>query len=129
MKGDFTVRVILVFLVLTLMYSCSNEKYARSLSPEDSIKAMKVHDDFEVEVFATEPHVKDPISMVFDEQGNAYVTEMPDYPFSDMTPNEPGEGKGRIVFLKDSDGDGVVDESILFVEGISEITSMLPWKS
>lgn len=124
----YKTNAIFVISFLTLMYSCSNERYPGSLSPEESIKAMKVHEDFQVEVFAAEPHIKDPISMVFDEQGNAYVVEMPDYPFSDVTPNEPGEGKGRIVFLKDTDGDGVVDESILFVEEISEITSMLPWK-
>lgn len=124
----YKTNTIFVISFLTLMYSCSNERYPGSLSPEESIKAMKVHKDFKIEVFAAEPHIKDPISMVFDEQGNAYVVEMPDYPFSDVTPNEPGEGKGRIVFLKDNDGDGVIDESILFVEGISEITSMLPWK-
>lgn len=124
----YRTKSILIISFFTLIYSCSSERYPGSLSPEESIKAMRIHDDFQVEVFAAEPHIKDPISMVFDEQGNAYVVEMPDYPFSDVTPNEPGEGKGRIMFLKDIDGDGVIDESILFVEGISEITSMLPWK-
>ena len=109
-------------------YSCTNERYPKSLSPEESLQKMKVHEDFQMEIFATEPYVKDPISMVFDEENNAYVVEMADYPFSDMNPNKAGEGKGRIVFLKDTDGDGVIDESTVFIEGISEITSVLPWK-
>src|SRR5690606_3711667 len=90
---------------------------------------MKVHPDFEVQIYATEPFVKDPIAMTFDEKGNAYVVEMADYPFSDMEPNPPGKGNGRIVYLKDNDNDGVVDESIVFVEGISEMTSVMAWKN
>jgi len=115
--------------VLLGLWSCNQPKYPGPKTPEESIKAMKVHPDFEVQIYATEPFVKDPIAMTFDEKGNAYVVEMADYPFSDMEPNPPGKGNGRIVYLKDNDKDGVVDESIVFVEGISEMTSVMAWKN
>ncbi len=133
-KSIYKTQAILALSCLTMIYSCSSDRndgseiYSGSLTPAKSIKAMDVHKDFTVELFASEPQIADPISMIFDEHGNAYVIEMADYPFSDMTPNEPGQGNGKIVLLKDTDGDGVADESTLFIEGISEITSMLAWK-
>lgn len=107
-----------------LVTSCSNERYPGPMTPEKSLEHFELHEDFEIEIFATEPHVQDPVSMIFDENGNAYVVEMPDYPFKP----EPGQGKGRIKLLRDTDGDGKVDSSTVFAENISEATSMLPWK-
>jgi putative membrane-bound dehydrogenase-like protein len=75
-------------------------------------------------LFASEPHVFDPVSLEFDEEGNAYVIEMPDYPYE----VEPGKGHGRIRILKDTDSDGKIDQSIIFAENVTEATSMLPWK-
>ncbi len=77
-----------------------------------------------IEVFASEPHVLDPVDMVFDEQGRAFVVEMPDYPYKP----EHGKGRGRIRLLQDTDGDGRVDESVIFAEGLPDATSMQPWK-
>src|SRR5690606_8382896 len=107
-----------------LVASCSNERYPGPMTPEESLEHFELHEDCEIEIFATEPHVQDPVSMIFDENGNAYVVEMPDYPFKP----EPGQGKGRIKLLRDTDGDGKVDSSTVFAENISEATSMLPWK-
>lgn len=107
-----------------LVASCSGERYPGPLTPEESLERFDLHEDFEIQIFATEPHVQDPVSMIFDENGNAYVVEMPDYPYKP----EPGEGKGRIKLLRDTDGDGKVDSSSVFAENISEATSMLPWK-
>jgi len=62
--------------------------------------------------------------MEFDEQGNVYVVEMPDYPYRP----EDGKGQGRIIQIKDTDGDGRVDESVVFADSLMEATSILPWK-
>jgi putative membrane-bound dehydrogenase-like protein len=56
--------------------------------------------------------------------GNAYVVEMPDYPY----PPKDGKGTGRIRLLMDTSGDGRIDKSIIFADSISEATSILPWK-
>ncbi|MEX2513338.1 MAG: PVC-type heme-binding CxxCH protein [Cyclobacteriaceae bacterium] len=114
---------LLTFIFLGLI-SCKEDKYPGPLSPEESIKTFDLHDDFEIEVFASEPHIVDPVDLVFDERGNAYAIEMPDYPYKP----EPGEGRGIIKKLTDSDGDGRVDQSSSFAEGIPDATSLMPWK-
>jgi putative membrane-bound dehydrogenase-like protein len=88
------------------------------------MKKLNVAPGFKVSLFASEPHVFDPVSLEFDEEGNAYVIEMPDYPYE----VEPGKGHGRIRILKDIDSDGKIDQSIIFAENVTEATSMLPWK-
>jgi putative membrane-bound dehydrogenase-like protein len=88
------------------------------------MKKLNVAPGFKVSLFASEPHVFDPVSLEFDEEGNAYVIEMPDYPYE----VEPGKGHGRIRILKDTDSDGKIDQSIIFAENVTEATSMLPWK-
>jgi hypothetical protein len=96
------------------------QRYPGPLSPEESMKKLNVAPGFKVSLFASEPHVFDPVSLEFDEEGNAYVIEMPDYPYE----VEPGKGHGRIRILKDTDSDGKIDQSIIFAENVTEATSM-----
>lgn len=119
-KGRSALLASLIFMAGT----SSAQRYAASLSPIESMKKMNVADGFAVQLFASEPYVYDPVALEFDEQGNAYVVEMPDYPYE----VEPGKGKGRIRILKDTDGDGKIDQSIIFAENVTEATSILPWK-
>lgn len=100
------------------------QRYPGPLSPEESMKKLQVADGFKIELFAAEPYVLDPVALEFDEAGNAYVVEMPDYPYE----VEPGKGSGRIRILKDTNGDGRIDKSITFAENVTEGTSILPWK-
>ncbi len=100
------------------------QRYAGPLSPEESLKKLNVADGFSVQLYAAEPYVLDPVDLQFDEQGNVYVVEMPDYPFE----VEPGKGHGRIKILKDTDGDGRIDKAVIFAENVTEGTSVLPWK-
>lgn len=114
----------LLTLLLLLGLTAAAQRYAGPLSPEESLKKLKIVDGFKVELYAAEPHVFDPVALEFDEAGNAYVVEMPDYPFE----VEPGKGKGRIRILKDTNGDGKIDKSIIYAENVTEATSILPWK-
>lgn len=121
MNYIFTI-IIISFTVLGT--SCSEQRYPDALSPEEALESFQLQDGFRVEVFAAEPHVLDPVSMVFDEQGNAYVVEMPDYPYMP----DSGKAQGRIRLLKDTDSDGRVDESTIFADKLLDATSILPWK-
>ena len=115
---------ILFFFSLVLAISCQEKKYPEPLTPEQAIESFELRDGFKIELFASEPDVMDPVEMVFDEEGNAFVAEMPDYPFMP----EGGEGAGRIRVLQDTDADGRIDKSTIFADSILEATSMLPWK-
>ena len=71
-------------------------KYPGSLTPEESMKTFHFSDDsFKADLYAAEPLVKDPESMVFGEDGNVYVVEIPDA-------NTPDSLKGhyKIIVLK-----------------------------
>lgn len=125
MKSVFVGRHVRLSVLFTLFgATCLAQRYPGPLSPEQSLSKLKIVNGFKVQLFAAEPHVLDPVALEFDEQGNAYVVEMPDYPYE----VEPGKGKGRIRLLKDTNGDGRVDKSTIFAENVTEATSILPWK-
>ena len=117
-------KALLLLLFILFIADSFAQRYAAPLSPEESLKKLNIVNGFSVQLFASEPHVFDPVALEFDEMGNAYVIEMPDYPYE----VEPGKGHGRIRILKDTDGDGKIDKSIIFAENVTEATSMLPWK-
>jgi len=115
----------LLMLSFTLTAGASfAQRYAGPLSPEESLKRLNVAPGFFAQIYAAEPFVLDPVALEFDESGNAYVVEMPDYPFE----VEPGKGHGRIKMLSDTNGDGRIDKATIFAENVTEATSILPWK-
>jgi putative membrane-bound dehydrogenase-like protein len=117
-NGQFLLLLIITFA------SCKNKpRYASPLTPEESMKTFHFAENFKAEIFATEPLVIDPVSMQFDEDGNAYVVGMLDAYKPDSV-----KGKGRIVMLKDLNGDGRADTAIVFADSIREASSILPWK-
>ena len=46
-----------------------------------------------MELLASEPLVTDPVAMVYDENGLAYVVEMNDYPYTDKNDARSVEGQ------------------------------------
>lgn len=113
-----------LLVIFLLLGSCSRPKYTEPLSSVESLQGLQVDENFEVSLFAAEPWVQDPVEMVFDEKGNIYVVEMPDYPFQPEGP----EGKGRIKVLFDRDKDGQIDDAVVFADGIKDATSVQPWR-
>ena len=118
-----SIQLPFIILIIILASCQSKSRYPGPLTPEESIKTFNFAEDFKAEIFATEPLVMDPVSMVFDDNGDAYVVEMADANMPDSL-----EGKCQIVKLIDKDGDGRADESVVFATGLKEATSALPWK-
>ena len=114
----------LTFL-LVLLAGCSADDGTLPLSAEDTVKTFQISEDFRVEIFDAEPYVTDPVELVFDEQGRAWVAEMRDYPY-DPPKGEPY--KSRVRVLEDRDGDGRIDHSTIFAEKLPHVKSVLPWK-
>ena len=82
------------------------------------------HPDIRLEPWAWEPMVVDPVALAFADDGACYVVEMRDYPLG----GEGGTPGGTVRRLRDTDGDGRADEAIVFAEGLSFPTSVLPWR-
>ena len=97
---------------------------------QDALETFRVHPDFELELVASEPQVIDPVALAFDERERFYVAEMRDYPFTHapgtLTTDERAHGQptGRVRRLADSNGDGVVDESHVFLDGLTWPTAI-----
>ena len=113
---------LLSFLFLPAMISCRNSHpQQHGLSPEETLSTFELAPGFQIELVASEPLISDPVAMEIDEYGRMYVVEMHGYPL-DKT------GSGKIKLLSDTDGDGRVDKSIVFAEGLVLPTGIMRWK-
>jgi putative membrane-bound dehydrogenase-like protein len=90
-------------------------------SPRDALKTFRLADNFQIELFAAEPLIADPVAMEVDERGRTYVVEMPGYPL------DVG-GSGRIMLLHDTDRNGTPDRSTVFAAGLRLPTGIMRWK-
>lgn len=92
------------------------------LSPADSLKLAQLPPGFDIQLFASEPMVVNPIAINWDHRGRLWVVEAYDYPHKIGT-EDPQD---RIKILEDSDGDGRADSVKVFAEGLNICTSVLP---
>lgn len=98
-------------------------RYQHPLSPEQSQTLIQVPVGFRLELFASEPDIKKPIAMDWDEQGRLWVIETVDYP--NTVRNDKGEGDDRITICEDTDNDGKADKFTVFAEGLNIPTSFV----
>ena len=64
---------------------------AEALSPEQALEHFKVADGFQVELVASEPEVRQPVTMTFDDRGRMWVIQYLQYP--DARGLEAGRGR------------------------------------
>lgn len=95
------------------------------LSPKDALAAFKVAPGFRVELVAAEPLVQDPVAAAFDADGRLWVAEMRSY-MPDLDAKNEKAPIGRIVVLEDTDGDGTMDKSNVFLDGLLLPRAVLP---
>jgi putative membrane-bound dehydrogenase-like protein len=93
----------------------------KPVEPPAAAATIAVHKDFRVELVAAEPLIRDPMAMEFDENGIAYVLEIPAY-------NEYGKPKphtlGSIARLEDANGDGRFDRRTAFARDLKYPTGL-----
>src|SRR5690242_10385242 len=111
--------------LFVLLSACRKNPEEHALTPEDSLKTMRVRGDFHVELFAEEPDVMSPVEIAFDENGKVYVAEMLDYP-EDPPPGKPA--RSRIRLLEDTNGDGKLDRATVFADNVLAVSGFMPWK-
>ena len=118
-------RLSLVFLLALVActpafaqkeYGFDNQKGSGQpyLKPEESVKKIKVPDEFEVKLFAGEPLVINPVAFTVDEKGRIWVVECFEYPKRTPKGKAP---RDRIVILEDTTGSGKADKSTVFYQG------------
>jgi glucose/arabinose dehydrogenase/mono/diheme cytochrome c family protein len=87
------------------------------LSPADALQTIRVAPGFRVELVASEPLVEDPVAIAFDADSNIWAVEMRGW-MNDVDGAGNDQPIGRIVKLEDIDGDGVMDRSTVFMDGL-----------
>ncbi|MCH8924143.1 MAG: hypothetical protein IIA67_13470, partial [Planctomycetes bacterium] len=91
---------------------------------QDELKAFTVPDGFEINLFAKNPMIANPINLNWDSRGRAWVSTSSTYPHI-----KPGrEPNDRIVILEDTNHDGRADKSTVFAEGLLVPHSVMPVK-
>jgi len=92
-------------------------------APDRAHEALEVHPDFELSLVAAEPLVVNPISLDWDSAGRMWVALTPGYPDKQEFNGVPAHDS--IVVLTDTDGDGRMDRSSTFAEGLDLVTSLV----
>lgn len=87
--------------------------------PADALETFEIKDGFKIELRIAEPLVIDPVAISFDENGQLYVIEMIDYS------ERRDETLGKVILLRDTDGDGFYDERTVFAEGLGWPTAII----
>ena len=87
------------------------------LSPEESMKTIRLPEGYHLELVASEPIIQEPVAIVWDGNGRMYVAEMRSY-MQDI--NGTGEELPicRITRLEDTDGDGKMDKHTVFLDSL-----------
>ncbi|HET6883378.1 MAG TPA: hypothetical protein VFI31_24725, partial [Pirellulales bacterium] len=116
---------------------------AKATAPEEAAQQIRVAEGLELQLFAAEPLVRQPVSMSFDHRGRLWVLQYLQYPNPnglkptavdeylrtkyDRLPEPPPRGpKGndRITILEDVDGDGRADRAKEFLSGLNLASGM-----
>ncbi|MCC9606589.1 c-type cytochrome [Blastopirellula sp. JC732] len=116
-----------------------------AVDPLDAEKQFTTPDDVTVKLALSEPDVRQPVCINFDERGRMWVVQYLQYPFPaglkvvkydehlravfDKVPPAPphhDRGADKITIHEDVDGDGVFDKQKTFVDGLNIATSALP---
>lgn len=93
-------------------------------TPQQSLQAMRLKPGFHAELVASEPLIRSPMGMDFDEYGRAFIVELPEYnQYASPAPH----GKGAIKRLTDTDGDGVYDQADVYVDNLDYPTAVACW--
>jgi len=94
----------------------------KPLSPAESVQHLVVPGGFEVQLVASEPDIKKPIAMAWDERGRLWIAETLDYPNRLLKAGEPG--RDRILICEDTDNDGRMDKFTVFADGLNIPTGL-----
>lgn len=94
-------------------------------SPEESLNSLYLPKGYHAELVASEPMINEPVSIAWDGNGKMYVAQMMTYMQSADAINE-NEPWSRITTLEDTDGDGKMDKSAIFLDSLVLPRILLP---
>ena len=106
----------IVFIVVLILGGCNSEP-SPVQSPDDELDSFEFPSDIDVQLVASEPMVQDPVVIKFDEDGRLWVVEMRGF-MQDIDGTGETDKVGRISILEDTDGDGTMDHSTIYIDSL-----------
>jgi putative membrane-bound dehydrogenase-like protein len=107
-----------LLIVIWVASNCAAEDTDAPLPPLEAARTMQVPSGFNVQLFAGEPDVMQPIGFCSDDRGRLWVAEAYNYPNHGTTAGD------RIIILEDVDGDGQHDKRTVFYDGLNYVTGI-----
>ena len=89
---------------------------------ESELAAFNIASGMDVNLFAADPMIANPINITWDNRGRAWVATSSIYPHI-VPGREPND---RIIILEDTDHDGVADKHTVFAENLLVPHSVMP---
>lgn len=143
MTSDRLMNILIALIVAGLGSGYAAHTRAQGLAPDEAVKRMQVADGFDVQLVASEPLVRQPVCIEFDDRGRLWVIQYLQYPnpeglkrvqvdrYSrtkyDRVPEPPPHGPrgaDRITILQDTDGDGRMDQGKDFIDELNLATGL-----
>lgn len=93
-------------------------------TPQVSLASFQIEEGYEIQLFAAEPLVRDPVAITFDDRGDMYVVEYSDYPIG---PPEGEDPLSKIVMLEDTNKDGIADRRHVFADKLDFAHSLMAY--
>jgi len=90
---------------------------AAYLSPREGLHSIYVPKGYHLQLVASEPMIKEPVAIVWDGNGRMYVSEMLTY-MQDVDGTKENDPVSRISLLEDTDGDGVMDKHVVYIDSL-----------
>ncbi|WP_018612049.1 DUF7133 domain-containing protein [Segetibacter koreensis] len=87
------------------------------LTPEETLKTFNLPKGYHLELVASEPMIKEPVAIAWDGNARMYVAEMLTY-MQDADATDERLNKSRIMLLEDTDNDGKMDKSSVFIDSL-----------
>jgi mono/diheme cytochrome c family protein/glucose/arabinose dehydrogenase len=86
-------------------------------TPQEELASFEISDELEIQLVVSEPMVQDPVVIQFDPAGRLWVVEMRGF-MMDIDGKGDHERVGRVSILEDTDGDGQMDKSKIYIDSL-----------
>ncbi|MDA1007177.1 MAG: HEAT repeat domain-containing protein [Verrucomicrobia bacterium] len=94
-------------------------------SPEDQLKTFVLPPGYHLELVASEPMIKEPVTLSWDGNGRMFVAEMRTY-MQDVDGTKENDPTSCVTMLTDTDGDGRMDKASVFADNLVLPRLLLP---
>ncbi|MGY6647981.1 DUF7133 domain-containing protein [Wenyingzhuangia sp. IMCC45574] len=94
-------------------------------TPEESLNSFYLPKGYKIELVASEPMIDEPVTIAWDGDGRMYVAEMNTY-MQDVDGSGTNRSVSKIKQLIDTDGDGKMDKSTVFIDSLMLPRMILP---